>query len=225
MFVFFALVYFKSNIDILNCDETKRNMKRREQDILQKSPLLKVTGKNLLLVNRLLAFFGAETLQALPAKEGPARKRARLQLPSSDGDRGGENDEEEEGEEEENGAEKEGATLEPIFEKNFKFSRAGQLVAVFNVEDFFIGEVKEVESPECAQVHFLERTKTLINGSFVFRWPSKRDVADISSDVVFCSNIVFSPCSSTRRAFVVEEPADIQKMYYSFSDYMRHNLL
>ena len=37
------------------------------------------------------------------------------------------------------------------------------------------------------------KDQTLINGSFVFRWPSKRDVADISSDVVFCSNIVFPP--------------------------------
>ena len=46
---------------------------------------------------------------------------------------------------------------EPEFETSFKFQQEGDLVAVYNVEDFFISEVTRVISEEEATVNFLEK--------------------------------------------------------------------
>ena len=46
---------------------------------------------------------------------------------------------------------------EPEFETSFRFQQEGDLVAVYNVEDFFISEVIRVISEEEAIVNFLEK--------------------------------------------------------------------
>ena len=48
-------------------------------------------------------------------------------------------------------------TDEPEFETSFRFQQECDLVAVYNVEDFFISEVTRVISEEEAIVNFLEK--------------------------------------------------------------------
>ena len=46
---------------------------------------------------------------------------------------------------------------EPEFETSFRFQQEGDIMAVYNVEDFFISEVTRVISEEEAIVNFLEK--------------------------------------------------------------------
>ena len=46
---------------------------------------------------------------------------------------------------------------EPEFETSFRFQQEGDIVAVYNVEDFFISKVTRVISEEEAIVNFLEK--------------------------------------------------------------------
>ena len=46
---------------------------------------------------------------------------------------------------------------EPEFETSFRFQQEGDIVVVYNVEDFFISEVTRVISEEEAIVNFLEK--------------------------------------------------------------------
>ena len=47
--------------------------------------------------------------------------------------------------------------VEPEFETSFRFQQEGDIVAVYNVENFFISEVTRVISEEEAIVNFLEK--------------------------------------------------------------------
>ena len=61
-------------------------------------------------------------------------------------------------------------------------------MAVYDVEDFFIGKVTKVISEEEATVNFLEKVGSK-DGVVVYRWPRSEDCTEISSAVVFAKRI------------------------------------
>ena len=112
---------------------------------------LKLTGDNLMLTNQLRVYLGGQPLVDLPAdlQEAPRRQRPRrIQFAGSeseeaslssaseqDGSEGGASGEEDEEEESD-------------FEKDFKFSVEGEIVAVYYIQEFYIGHVCNILSPE-----------------------------------------------------------------------------
>ena len=79
---------------------------------------------------------------------------------------------------------------EPEFETSFRFQQEGDIVAVYNVEDFFFSKVTRIISEEDARV-------------VVYRWPCSEDYTQISSAVVFAKNLQLAPSSLSPGMFVL----------------------
>ena len=90
------------------------------------------------MVNRLKELFGGEPLPELPPLHGHGGCQQRCQQVSTE-------------------PEDESEPDEPEFETSFKFQQEGDIVAVYNEEDFFISKVTRVISEEEAIVNFLEK--------------------------------------------------------------------
>ena len=187
----------------------------------KKSPLLKVTGTPLTLFNRLKQLFGTEPLQRLPPllREVQPRKRVRTEATTESASEANSDTDNEDGQEHEEGSEEN--ILELDFEQDFKFTRRGELIGVYYMEDFFIGEVTTVVSEDDAEVNFMEKAT---GKSSVFRWPHRLDCCNISSSVVFVRNLALSPCSSSGRAFIVERPTNLPGRYQAFKQFLQQNL-
>lgn len=179
------------------------------------SPHLRVTGTSLTLVNRLLQFFGGQEIgrlpPLLPQDPGPPAKRPRRELPEppSDSDPDSESDDDDDGD-------------SPDFEKNFKFTRQGEMVAVYYEDAFHIGEVTEF-SADKANAMFMERADK--KESAIFRWPAREDIWPIVSEVVFAGDLSLAPSSSSGRSFVVEAPDNLNARYNAFKEYLVENML
>lgn len=102
---------------------------------------------------------------------------------------------------------------------NFRFQREGELVAVYFVEDYYIGEVVRIASPSEAHINFMERAN-FQRGRPIFRWPVCEDKCNISAEVVFASDICLQPLSSSGRAFSVEKPDRLPERYAAFKDHL-----
>ena len=119
--------------------------------LLKSSPYLKVTGTMPQRVQRLKQFLGADEAAAnaelppLPGRQQqPAAKRQRLQ-PDTDSD-----------DSEASDPESETDSVQFQFEE-FSFQQQGQLVAVYFLEDFFVGEVTAVKHPMRQSSHLWKR--------------------------------------------------------------------
>ncbi len=99
------------------------------------------------MVNRLKELFGGEPLPELPPLHGHGGCQQRCQQVEEESDPGDVDSEPED----------ESEPDEPEFETSFRFQQEGDIVAVYNVEDFFISEVTRVISEEEAIVNFLEK--------------------------------------------------------------------
>ena len=89
---------------------------------------------------------------------------------------------------------------EPEFETSFRFQQEGDIVAVYNVEDFFISKVTRVISEEEAIVNFLEKAAVIV---VVYRWPCSEDYTQISSAIVFAKNLQLAPLSLSPGMFIL----------------------
>ena len=123
-----------------------------------------VTGPLLSLVNRLKELFGGEPLPELPPLHGHGGCQQRCQQVEEESDPGDVDSEPED----------ESEPDEPEFETSFRFQQEGDIVAVYYVEDFFIGKVTKVISEEEATVNFLEKVGSK-DGVVVYRWPRSED--------------------------------------------------
>jgi hypothetical protein len=103
--------------------------------------------------------------------------------------------------------------LEPALKKvksnNFIFERQGTWVAVAYEEDFFLGQVIEVNSNNSGLVQFLNR-----GYRDVFRWPKVEDMATIDAEFVFHSD--FDCHTPNGRTWLVPDIKQIIKMYQCF---------
>ena len=99
------------------------------------------------MVNRLKELFGGEPLPELPPLHGHGGCQQRYQQVEEESDPGDVFTEPED----------ESEPDEPEFETSFRFQQEGDIVAVYNVEDFFISKVTKVISEEEAIVNFLEK--------------------------------------------------------------------
>ncbi|KAL8599847.1 hypothetical protein ACOMHN_038420 [Nucella lapillus] len=115
--------------------------------LLKKSPLLKVTGSALSVVNRLLELFGGPALQRLPPlrphpqqRDIPANKRPRRPVHGDDSFSDAETDLEEGVNAASDASDaEEGQAVELDYRQfSFKFQQVGELVAVYYEDDFFI---------------------------------------------------------------------------------------
>ncbi|KAL8580962.1 hypothetical protein ACOMHN_017529 [Nucella lapillus] len=199
--------------------------------LFKKSPLLKVTGTALTLVNRLLELFEGPTLTTLPPLRAhplhrglPARKRPRRAVHTDESDSDAETDQEEELQAASDATEGWTAELD-YMQFSFKFQQLGEIVAVYYEDDFFIGEVANIHNEEEAEISFMEKTKSLINGSCIYRWPRREDTYPISSAVIFAGKIAIAPSSSTGRSFIVETPDNLPGRYEVFRQHLVDNLL
>ena len=178
--------------------------------LLKSSPYLKVTGTMPQLVQRLKQFLGADEAAAnaeippLPGRQQqPAAKRQRLQ-PDTDSD-----------DSEASDPESETDSVQFQFEE-FSFQQQGQLVAVYFLEDFFVGEVTAVVSPQEAVITFMEKAAFQIHGQPAFRWPRRKDECAIAAEFVFTKNIILAPSSTSGRAFIVTSPEKLTPKYAAF---------
>ena len=178
--------------------------------LLKSSPYLKVTGTMPQLVQRLKQFLGADEAAAnaeippLPGRQQqPAAKRQRLQ-PDTDSD-----------DSEASDPESETDSVQFQFEE-FSFQQQGQLVAVYFLEDFFVGEVTAVVSPQEAVITFMEKAAFQIHGQPAFRWPRRKDECAIAAEFVFAKNIILAPSSTSGRAFIVTSPEKLTPKYAAF---------
>ena len=105
------------------------------------------TGPLLSLVNRLKELFGGEPLPELPPLHGHGSCQQRCQQVEEEFDPGDVNSEPED----------ESEPDEPEFETSFRFQQESDIMAVYYVEDFLIGEVTRVISEEEATVNFLDK--------------------------------------------------------------------
>ena len=119
-----------------------------------------VTGPLLSLVNRLKKLFGGEPLPELPPLHGHGGCQQRCQQVEEESDPGDVDSEPED----------ESEPDESEFETSFRFQQEGDIVAVYNVEDFFISEVTRVINEEEATVNFLEKAGSK-DAVVVYRWP------------------------------------------------------
>ena len=92
---------------------------------------------------------------------------------------------------------------EPEFETSFRFQQEGDIVADYNVEDFFISKVTRVISEEEAIVNFLEKAAVKMELLCTGRWPCSEDYTQISSAVVFAKNLQLAPSSLSPGTFVL----------------------
>ena len=97
--------------------------------------------------------------------------------------------------------------------QDYSFQQEGQLIAVYFMEDFYIGEVTQVLSPEEATVNFMEKATFQFGGRPVFRWPARTDKCKINAEVVFAKDIVLQPTSSSGQTFIVTAPEFLAEMY------------
>ena len=89
---------------------------------------------------------------------------------------------------------------EPEFETSFRFQQEGDIVAVYNVEDFFFSKVTRIISEFHSQ--FLGEGGSK-DGVVVYRWPCSEDYTQISSTVVFAKNLQLAPSSLSPGMFVL----------------------
>ena len=173
-----------------------------------------VTRPLLSLVNRLKELFGGEPLPVLPPLHGHGGCQKRCQQVEEESDPGDVDSEPED----------ESEPDEPEFETSFRFRQEGDIMAVYYVEDFFIGEVTRVISEEEATVYFLEKVGSK-DAVVVYRWPRSEDCTEISSAVVFAKNLQIAPSSSSGRSFFFESPRNLFGRYQAFRYYLQENQL
>ena len=90
---------------------------------------------------------------------------------------------------------------EPEFETSFRFQQEGDIVAVYNVEDFFISKVTRGISEEEAIVNFLEKAavkmELLCTGGHALKITLK------SPPQLFAKNLQLAPSSLSPGTFVL----------------------
>ena len=93
---------------------------------------------------------------------------------------------------------------EPEFETSCRFQQEGDIVALYNGEDFFISKVTRVISEEEAIVNFLEKVavkmELLCTGGHALKITLN---SQISSAVVFAKNLQLAPSSLSPGTFVL----------------------
>ena len=94
--------------------------------------------------------------------------------------------------------------------ETFKFTRQGELVAVFYESGFCIGQIIEVQSEGTATVQYLTKVK---GHPSYFCWPSVDDVCSSSAEFVFRWNLDISPVGKNCRLWQVDSVQDIAKAY------------
>ena len=91
----------------------------------------------------------------------------------------------------------------------FKFSKQGEYVAVAYENDFFIGEVTDVQSTQLGTVQFLEK-----GYENVFKWPRVEEVCIIDSKFVFAAS--FDVLSRNNgRTWLVPEYDELNDIAYT----------
>ena len=183
-----------------------------------KSPLLRVTGSPLTLANRLLEFFGGETLSELPSDPSKQRpeKRRRVEEESatseSDGDDGdGDPDPAPEQQEQDYN----------FAQLNFKFKETGQIVAVYYDQGLDVGRVTDIVTEDEAWVTFLNRAATGrgVDTKYIYKWPARPSNDKVKSGQVFACNFMLVP-NHNLRYFTVESSLDLDDQYRSFRRYL-----
>ena len=90
---------------------------------------------------------------------------------------------------------------EPEFETSFRFQQEGDIVAVYNVEDFFFSSHQDHHWGR-GNGQFLGEGSSK-DGVVVYRWPCSEDYTQISSAVVFAKNLQLAPSSLSPGMFVL----------------------
>ena len=91
---------------------------------------------------------------------------------------------------------------EPEFETSFRFQQEGDIVAVYNVEDFFFSISHQDHQWGRGNSQFLGEGGSK-DGVVVYRWPCSEDYTQISSAVVFAKNLQLAPSSLSPGMFVL----------------------
>ena len=94
---------------------------------------------------------------------------------------------------------------------DFLFTQTGQYVAVYYDDDFHVGSVINIISPELAEVNFMKKCSVSNN---TFLWPQKPDQDKIAAMFVFDSD--FDIASQNGRVWSVVEHSSIAQKYNAY---------
>lgn len=97
--------------------------------------------------------------------------------------------------------------------EDFIFTTVGQNVAVFYDDDFHIGSVAKIASPEKAEINFLRKCAVTSN---TFVWPNKTDSAMVQSIFVFASDFHIECKTTTGRAWSVPNYKELCLKYAAY---------
>ena len=99
--------------------------------------------------------------------------------------------------------------------RNFKFQNIGEIVAVYYVQDYWLGQVSRIRDEASADIDFLVSSGTP-GGRRTFRWPRpSKFEEEVPAYCVFAANLVLTPVSAGGRAFE-PEGSDLQASYEAF---------
>ena len=172
----------------------------------KESSLLRVGGTPLEIFNRLRQVQGGVALGSLPGFVAPApgrqarqarqaRQRGRGQQPV-----GGAADDEQ---------------APATFTRNFKFQTVGEIVAVYYVQDYWVGQVISITDEDTADIDFFTTAGTC-NGRRAFQWPRSAKIEeDVPACCVFDAKLVMTPVSAGGRAYQ-PEGSDLKASYEAF---------
>ncbi|GFO27461.1 hypothetical protein PoB_005396600 [Plakobranchus ocellatus] len=98
-----------------------------------------------------------------------------------------------------------------FWQGTFEFQKVSSWVAVYYDDQFYIGQVTDIASPESAEIKFLEQTKA--NEEYL-RWPRTNDIAIDDAKFVFAWDFDVPPVSSNCRLWTIVCLSAL-KLYYS----------
>ena len=139
----------------------------------KKSSLLQVTG-SVMLLTRLLQFFGEQVLQHLSQlPDAHANKPPCTELLEDDSELDAQQEEDMEADAEGDREQDQKNQNLTLHTWSMNFSKKGRWwhLNIFYYIHFFIDEVAAIHSEDKAQVNFMEKKRAATRGSYLFRWP------------------------------------------------------
>lgn len=181
-------------------------------EILYQKIVLKVTGTLHQLVHNLKLFLGADEQNAAANIPPPACQPRKCQrcVASSDSELSATSYSVSESDVASDSGSREGEAIPA-----FSFDQPREMVDVFYWDDFLVGEVTRIDSTEEAEVNFLERPK---GAGILLCWPLQEDRYVIKSESVFAGGVVLVPSSSSKCAFMISSPANIEDLNQRFKN-------
>lgn len=94
--------------------------------------------------------------------------------------------------------------------ESFCYSRPGTWVAIYYDDNFYVGQVIVVDSPDIAQITFLEKTKLHPDH---FRRSRAENIAKVESKYVFSADFDVQPVTTDYRVWRVDNVSSLKEVY------------